>query len=677
MHDFLGQLFPNFPTERLRSMIEKATAEVIKCTDQASRMIFYSYEYDLNFAGDALSKIDVSRHDLLQTEQLQEKVLNRHEVESSLTNAVIVDLELFRKKENLTMSMLTKWLECFSKQAAGSVDEKDVTAAVKRVMKEYTAMNKSKKRSPEKLTEFMSKPFMCHLKVKPNQCTSSHSSSDSDINPVKWEITQQTPDSGGSTMKETKAHESRDLSLKVCNQAKRLQKQKGELEEQSKQIEDMSTKITILQDQLRDGIEKNKELHKDLQENVQCISELRNELSKEADVREKLTLQKNELHTELRKVKQAPFYKRLYRKEDNIRQAENIIKEHRDNNCERRIKSLKKKVKNVQTILSNCKKTLKKYKVEVASLRNKAKEDNATLAELTFELEERDKETVETRTGKRFSDNIVKCVIQLVGEAEVPANRCREVIKIVCLCLFGKDIDLHDLPSERSVLRFADQGHFLAKYHLADSVSQSDRFDYHLDGTSKDHRKYVGSQLTLNTGETMSAGYSTVFREDTETLLEQAVDLFKEVGNVYDENEAKEQYKNILFKLSGIMSDRASVMKSFDKDFECERSKVLCNEKDYSSVNFLHCNAHFLLGLSTVCEKVLKKEETDLGKNIGRDMLPVFNRFKSSSECSAARYIRTACDILGPRGDEKNGCRDSWAAYCHMKEIKSRITMYY
>lgn len=23
-----------------------------------------------------------------------------------------------------------------------------------------------------------------------------------------------------------------------------------------------------------------------------------------------------------------------------------------------------------------------------------------------------------------------------------------------------------------------------------------------------------------------------------------------------------------------------------------------------------------------------------------------------------------ACDCLGPRGDEKNGCRDAWLAYC-------------
>lgn len=32
------------------------------------------------------------------------------------------------------------------------------------------------------------------------------------------------------------------------------------------------------------------------------------------------------------------------------------------------------------------------------------------------------------------------------------------------------------------------------------------------------------------------------------------------------------------------------------------------------------------------------------------------------------RYIRMACDCLGPRGDDKSGVRDSWLAYCFMEE---------
>ena len=51
------------------------------------------------------------------------------------------------------------------------------------------------------------------------------------------------------------------------------------------------------------------------------------------------------------------------------------------------------------------------------------------------------------------------------------------------------------------------------------------------------------------------------------------------------------------------MNDRASVMKSFDRQFDEQRKQVLNTEE---SLQFLHSNAHFLLGLSSEAEKVVK-----------------------------------------------------------------------
>jgi aubergine-like protein len=36
---------------------------------------------------------------------------------------------------------------------------------------------------------------------------------------------------------------------------------------------------------------------------------------------------------------------------------------------------------------------------------------------------------------------------------------------------------------------------------------------------------------------------------------------------------------------------------------------------------------------------------------------------RNARDAAACRLIRLACDIFGPRGDEKSGCRDSWLAY--------------
>lgn len=42
-------------------------------------------------------------------------------------------------------------------------------------------------------------------------------------------------------------------------------------------------------------------------------------------------------------------------------------------------------------------------------------------------------------------------------------------------------------------------------------------------------------------------------------------------------------------------------------------------------------------------------------------------------ELCVAQYIRTDCDVLGPHGDEKNGCRDAWEAYCSLVGMNSTI----
>ena len=100
---------------------------------------------------------------------------------------------------------------------------------------------------------------------------------------------------------------------------------------------------------------------------------------------------------------------------------------------------------------------------------------------------------------------------------------------------------------------------------------------------------------------------------------------------------------------------------------------------DNVNLHFLYCNAHFLLGLSNVAEIMLKKEvksyEDQIGYRIGRDALSKFTRF-SSGESGPARYIRLACDVLGPRGDAKNGCRIDWEGYCSKVGKKSNVTSF-
>lgn len=124
-----------------------------------------------------------------------------------------------------------------------------------------------------------------------------------------------------------------------------------------------------------------------------------------------------------------------------------------------------------------------------------------------------------------------------------------------------------------------------------------------------------------------------------------------------------------LQKLSGLMSDRAAVMKCFNERLSTLRKDLLQTDED---LDFLYCNAHVLLGFSSAVVKVLRDMDSDV--NTGRDLSAKFAG--SSREHPVSRYVREACSCLGPRGDERYGCRESWLAFCLMIQRHSKITSF-
>ncbi|CAC5405823.1 unnamed protein product [Mytilus coruscus] len=61
---------------------------------------------------------------------------------------------------------------------------------------------------------------------------------------------------------------------------------------------------------------------------------------------------------------------------------------------------------------------------------------------------------------------------------------------------------------------------------------------------------------------------------------------------------------------------------------------------------------------------------------MGRDALPQFERFKDNSEPPVVREIRTVSEVLGPRGDEKNGVQQQQLACLSPKGKSSKIINY-
>ena len=292
----------------------------------------------------------------------------------------------------------------------------------------------------------------------------------------------------------------------------------------------------------------------------------------------------------------------------------------------------------------------------------------------------KDCETFETRSddvGHPYSFDVEKCAMELSGELDVPTNKCSKVIQTVAKWVFGKTIKITDLPSTSTVGNMLDRAQCLSKFQVAEGIVDGEMWDLHSDGTTRDGKKFVGTQVILDTGRSLSTGFKPVAVEDSSTLLDNAIVMIEELCDMYDADNREHIFKSILQKMFAVMSDRASVNKAFNEKLSNYRKSELGDET--VDIHYLYCNAHFLLGLSNVAESVLKREvktyEDEVGYSIGRDALSKFRKF-SSGESGPARYVRLACDILGPRGDEKNGCRMDWEGYCSKIDKKSSVTSF-
>ena len=270
---------------------------------------------------------------------------------------------------------------------------------------------------------------------------------------------------------------------------------------------------------------------------------------------------------------------------------------------------------------------------------------------------ERTKPQTRCHENNRFSDDLRKTVMQLQSDCNVPASQCSSVVKCVAKNLFGVEYKDEELPCLQTAINIADEGHVLTKIQTAEEILAAENCTIHTDGTSRGGKKIMGHQITLDNGDTLSLGFSTLAAEDATSALDLTVNLLQEITDLYCEETEEEQghvFKTLLSKLTSVMTDRAAVMKSFDEKF----LTFLQSELGQSvTLHFLHCNAHFLLGMSHSCDTALKMKEKELGVKLGRDALPKFQRF-SPSETATSR------------------CRAEWVAFCEERDITSCVTNY-
>ena len=562
---------------------------------------YLSNEIDFDIVSPALSNLNLKRNDILNLNPLS--CLHSS---MPLTNQVVKDLDLFRRKEGLPNTTTAKWVKFLS--GDNNISDRAAVCAVDKTLTKYNKCLKERSKNEQKAKLF---EIFCEERFQ-------------------FEARTQKP------MKE----HSKSATHEQC-------------EYQNNPMKVQSTNITPEQSQLMEEI-------RSLKEAAVEIGKMRNDALKSLEeankdkktLKEKIEKQKNKL----RKCR-VSYVTRL---ESRI----NTLKKNR-NTLNRENAKLKNEIHNCECTKKTLERSLRRQK---AKLKEQEQHLQKLQQQLDFKLQTQSESTMNTRIpeeGNRYNDDVRKTVITLQSEG-VPATKVENVIRSVAKNLFHKNVG--ELPKRQTVTNiFSNEGTILSNIQVAEKVVESEHVTLHTDGTSKDHRKYVGQQLTLSSGEELSLGFQLVAQEDACTLLDISIanlDQLAEIYSKHEETEKSEVFRIILGKITSLMSDRAAVMKKFDREFETFMKTELGHD---IQIHFLFCNAHFMLGLSRASETALKALELGHEEKLGRDKFMKFKIFTSVGSC-AARLVRMTCELTGPRGDEKNGCRSDWEAFLEDKD---------
>lgn len=549
----------------------------------------------------------------------------------NISNHVVIELENFRSQNREPSTFVNKWLNILC-TPCNSLTPKQLKSRVEKVVKKNKDLSKRKDITG---LEALHESFFLDNSM-PRKLTCKDCDTLSDVVKSKDHLIKEL-------------QKENDISNM---QVQELKLKSGVLEEELKASINVQSKVLTLTSEQRSCKKENLKLKSQNQKLEKEIEELKD---KSKSYKYNTVLRKENSNLENKVV---------------ILQDE--IEKLKEKTSFSNLSDLKRKVENEQAQKS-------KWKAKFQKLDKSLVVDEPR--DCDSDLDDTSLTNLREALNNKFTSNVRLTYMALQGEADVPASKCSKVVDIVSKHLHGKT--LKGLPCVSSILNMADEGHHIAKQQIADRMLSSKHITFSSDGTSRQKQHFMERHVILDDGSVLSLGFTEIAFDDAKSMLEQAVDILEELSEVHcstttlDEEEGKsysekidEGLIEILKRIKSLMSDRASNMKAFDRLFYEYKTEKL--GPDDASTIFLFCNAHFLLGLSAGTEKVLKGLEEEIsehGTSFGGP--PLFFH-----EQATLGLIRCAADILGPRGDEKNGCRSEWLVYCKKENIVSKFCSY-
>ncbi|GFO35080.1 hypothetical protein PoB_006158500 [Plakobranchus ocellatus] len=631
MTDWYLRLIPSQPvsTGRLEYRVQKIMKLVhhlIHEGRESELPHFLSTSVDFDELSQSLSCIGLTRAVLLGNPSTFEAP-----TDLIITYGLVSELETFRSRERLPNTFLPMWIKQLSHATLTAAQMRHKLTVVVKKIKEM----KLKKTKTDVEELFRQSIF------------------DTNID---------------SQLTDTKNKDTEYDSCRLCKSEMKVIKEELKKSKENEQklqdiIKNQSIKLHVLEEeQMKLNTFKDiSNIEKDMDKKVKELKKANDQLRSELSNVKTSTLYKKNFH--LKKQNKTLHEKYCELQEVNSNLLEEI------KNLNKEINVLKAKVKVERTTKLRLQKRLQNEKSTTAALCEVIKDDDD------------DKEIkLKEERFNQFSDNVRLTYMTLQGEANVAASNCTKVVQIVAKNMFNTNLTYSELPSCSAALNFADEAHHLAKYQVVESVRKCNHFTLATDGTSRQKKHFIERHILLDDGTPMSVGFTEIASDDAQTLLEKTIDMFHDLCEVYNSSEVVDKeklFKEIVGKMKCLMSDRASVMKLFDKKVAEFKNNLL---GDDASTHFLFCNAHFLLGLSKATEDAIKEIEiaavSESDTSLGRDASIVFSNFSNSSESAVCRLVRLTAEVLGPRGDEKSGCREEWLAYCSSLGKKSTFTSF-
>ena len=476
-----AQTFIDLDKDRIRHLIEKSFTNA--ASQDKDVLDKFLQDELLPFIGIQLSSAGVTRESVL--------TLTPHCPPVVLTNGMLIELDKLRNKERLRSA----WLKDAVHTVSGHFVEGNVLSKeMKKLWDEYRRRSKSRVRDQQgfhefiySVSEFLSTPSKDDreqldqgastsqggstwqgastsqggpsataqvLRLRDAQSETELTPTAAKVNPVE-SLTPEIP-------RKRFCDEQSRVSLTRQSQGILIKKQKGTIRELERRLLTEGESVHTLKQLVQKGNTDICRLKTSNEKLENTVTTLEDDLG---NMNYLLTAKKQELS----KVKQSAFYKRLKRREAKIPKKVEDLEKMMKYNHQQETNALKSKLRSTQTQLSNSRLSLRKANEE----RQHLKEVIGHLKDDVIHLTEEDnvKVAIETREegSKKFTKNVVKCVIQLIGETAVSAKNCGTAMKIVCDNLLDIQLNPEDLPSERSSLRFADQGHILAKHQIAEA----------------------------------------------------------------------------------------------------------------------------------------------------------------------------------------------------------------